>query len=64
MRVAVICIAGLVIGAIFYPTSDTLTGVSSNNGSEANEGCPSVFKMTGASNERFCECFQILSNIN
>ncbi len=64
MCVAVICKPGLVIGATFHPTAYTLTGVSSNNGSEANAGCPSVCMMTGASNERFCDCSHILSNIN
>ncbi len=33
------------------------------NGSDPNAGCPSVCKMT-ESNERFCDCSQILSYIN
>ncbi len=55
MRVAVICKPGLVIGATFHPTAYTFTGVSSHNGSDPNAGCPSVCRMTGASNERFCD---------
>ena len=34
----------------------TLTRVSSINGSDPNAGCPSVCRMTGESDERFCDC--------
>ncbi len=44
------------IGVTISSTSFTLTGVSSINGSDPNAGCPSVCRMTGASNERFCDC--------
>ncbi len=53
-----------IIGATFHPTAYTLTGVSSINGSDANAGCPSVCRMTGASNERFCDCTGQLSDTN
>ncbi len=53
-----------IIGATFHPTAYTLTGVSSINGSDANAGCPSVCRMTGASNERFCDCTERLSDTN
>ncbi len=53
------------VGAIVRPIAYTLTGVSSNNGSDSNAGCPSVCKMTGASDERFCDCTGgIMSNFN
>ncbi len=56
------CIAGLVIGATFYPAAYTLTGVSSINGSDPNAGCPSVCRMTSANNDRFCDCTGQLSD--
>ncbi len=64
MCVSVICKPGLVIGATFHPISYTLTGVSSINGSDANAGCPSVCRMTSASNERFCDCNGLMSDFN
>ncbi len=53
------------VGAIVRPIAYTLTGVSSNNGSDSNAGCFSVCRMTSASNERFCDCTGgIMSNFN
>ena len=52
------------VGAIVRPIAYTLTGVSSNNGSDSNAGCPSVCRMTGASSERFCDCTGQLSHTN
>ncbi len=59
--VPVICKPGLVIGAIFRPTAYTLTDVSSINRSDPNAGCPSVCRITSASNDRFCDCTVIYS---
>ena len=64
MCVPVICISGLVIGAIFHPTEYTLTEVSSMNGSDANAGCPTVCRMTDSSNHRFCDCTELLYFVN
>ncbi len=53
------------VGAIVRPIAFTLTGVSSNNGSDSNAGCLSVCRMTGASGERFCDCTGgIMSDFN
>ncbi len=52
------------VGAIVRPLAFTLTGVSSMNGSDSDAKCPSVCRMTGASNERFCDCNGLMSAVN
>ncbi len=52
------------VGAIVRPIAFTLTGVSSNNGSDSNAGCLSVCRMTSASIARFCDCNGLMDAVN
>ncbi len=67
VSVYILCVAVLkrlyiIIGATFCPAGYTYTGVSSENGSDPNAGCPLQCRMTGAINIRFCDCTGIMSN--